>query len=73
MSAEVIVTKRSVRVCGVMRQTAYVLWRDMYYRDPALFGSQAVVDRHIDLISASLRIPRSQLHVVRSLISPAQA
>ncbi|KAG8628009.1 hypothetical protein KVT40_003882 [Elsinoe batatas] len=37
--------------------------RDVYYHDPALFGSQATVDRHIDLIAAALGVKRSELNV----------
>lgn len=38
---------------------------DMYYRDPALFGNQAVVDRYVDMIAVHLRVSRSVLHVVQ--------
>lgn len=37
--------------------------RDLYYRDPALFGSQAVVDRYVDSIAYTLNVPRATLHV----------
>lgn len=37
--------------------------RDIYYRDPALFGSQAVVDRYVDNIAYTFRVSRSTLHV----------
>jgi len=39
---------------------------DMYYRDPALFGKQSVVDRYIDQIALAFDIPRSCLNVVSS-------
>lgn len=36
---------------------------DLYYRAPSLFRSQQVVDRHIDLIASTFRVPRSALSV----------
>ena len=39
----------------------------MFYRDPALFGSQAVVDRYVDSFAASFGVPRSDLNVVISI------
>lgn len=49
--------------------------RDVYYRDPALFGRQSVVDRHIDSIASSLNVPRADLNIVRYMtqgwLSPA--
>ena len=38
--------------------------RDIYYRDPALFGKQSHVDRYIDNIALTLDVPRSALNVV---------
>lgn len=35
----------------------------MYYRDPALFGSQSVVDRYVDDIASTFNVPRSSLNV----------
>ena len=37
--------------------------RDVYYRDPALFGTQAVVDRYVDSIAYTLNVSRAMLHV----------
>ncbi|KAK5694835.1 endodeoxyribonuclease [Elasticomyces elasticus] len=37
--------------------------RDMYYRDPALFGSQTHVDRYVDDITFTFNVPRSALNV----------
>ncbi|KAK5119873.1 hypothetical protein LTR85_007199 [Meristemomyces frigidus] len=37
--------------------------RDIYYRDPALFGSQAHVDRYVDDIAFTFGVPRSALNV----------
>ncbi|GAB7346992.1 hypothetical protein MBLNU459_g3144t1 [Dothideomycetes sp. NU459] len=37
--------------------------RDLYYRDPALFGKQSVVDRYVDYISSAFGIPRSLMNV----------
>jgi DNA topoisomerase VI subunit A len=38
--------------------------RDIYYRNPALFGNQGIVDRIVDGLAYTLLIPRSCLHVV---------
>ncbi|EME81708.1 uncharacterized protein MYCFIDRAFT_138655, partial [Pseudocercospora fijiensis CIRAD86] len=37
--------------------------RDMFYRDPALFGSQKHVDRYVDDIAFTFGVPRSTLNV----------
>lgn len=37
--------------------------RDLYYRDPALFGNQGVVDRYVDSIAYTLGVPRALLNV----------
>jgi meiotic recombination protein SPO11 len=37
--------------------------RDIYYRDPALFGSQNVVDRYVDDIALTFGMTRSSLNV----------
>ena len=37
--------------------------RDIYYRDPALFGSQSSVDRYVDDIACTFDVPRSMLNV----------
>ncbi|KAF2095945.1 DNA topoisomerase IV, alpha subunit, partial [Rhizodiscina lignyota] len=36
---------------------------DLYYRHPALFGTQAVVDRYVDDIACTFGVPRAALHV----------
>ncbi|KAH9831066.1 Meiotic recombination protein SPO11 [Teratosphaeria destructans] len=36
---------------------------DIYYRDPALFGSQSHVDRYVDDIAFTFGIPRSALNI----------
>ena len=38
--------------------------RGIYYRDPALFGGQEVVDRNVDRIAATFGVRRSCLNVV---------
>lgn len=38
--------------------------RDVYYKDPALFQTQATVDRIIDDIAYSFRLPRAAFNVV---------
>lgn len=37
--------------------------RDIYYRDPALFGRQSHVDRYVDNIAYTFGVTRSALHV----------
>lgn len=37
--------------------------RDIYYRDPALFGNQGVVNRYVDSIAYALNVPRAMLHI----------
>ncbi|KAK4972493.1 hypothetical protein LTR28_012605 [Elasticomyces elasticus] len=37
--------------------------QDIYYRDPALFGKQAVVDRNVDDIACTFGAPRSFLNI----------
>jgi meiotic recombination protein SPO11 len=41
------------------------IFRDIYYRDVALFGTQAVVDRVIEVLAATLGVARAELGVVR--------
>ncbi|XP_071964892.1 meiotic recombination protein SPO11-like [Antedon mediterranea] len=38
--------------------------RDIYYRDPQLFGSQSVVDELADNIACMLSVPRHHLHLL---------
>lgn len=38
--------------------------RDIYYRDPALFGRQSHVDRYVDNIAYTFGVTRSALHVI---------
>lgn len=41
--------------------------RNIYYQDVALFKSQLVVDRYVDLLAYTFGVQRVQLHVVRTL------
>jgi meiotic recombination protein SPO11 len=41
--------------------------RDIYYRDPALFSHQAVVDRYVDDLAFTFGISRAFLNVVRAI------
>lgn len=45
--------------------------REIYYRHPALFANQAVVDRYVDDIAFTFGASRSLLNVVR-ILSHAQ-
>lgn len=40
------------------------LARDIYYKDPALFVKQSIVDRYVEDISFTFSVPRSALCVV---------
>lgn len=44
--------------------------RNIYYRDPALFKSQHVVDRYVDILAFTLGVRRADLNVVSSLSLP---
>ncbi|KAE9966239.1 hypothetical protein EG328_009080 [Venturia inaequalis] len=37
--------------------------RDLYYRDPALFSNQTVVDRYVDDLACTFGVPRALLNV----------
>lgn len=41
-----------------------ILLRNIYYKDPALFKSQSVVDRYIDIVAYTLGVQRAALNVV---------
>lgn len=38
--------------------------RDIYYKDPSLFGKQDAVDRYVDDLAYTFEVPRSALNVV---------
>ena len=40
-----------------------MLFSDVYYRDPGLFGSQTVVNRYVDSIATWFSVPRSDLNI----------
>ncbi len=40
----------------------------MYYRDPALFLKQPVVDRYVDDLAYTMEVPRDALNVVSKVI-----
>ncbi|KXT17015.1 hypothetical protein AC579_7417 [Pseudocercospora musae] len=46
-----------------LRNDVVISKRDMFYRDPALFGSQRHVDRFVDDIALTFAVPRSALNV----------
>ena len=43
--------------------------RDIFYKDPQLFVTQAVVDRQVDDLAFTLGVERSGLNVVREMMS----
>lgn len=48
----------------VLRVTDSESDREIYYRDPALFGRQSHVDRYVDIIARTFEVPRAALHVI---------
>ena len=44
-----------------------IIGRDIYYKDPALFLKQAVVDRYVDDVAYMFGVKRVQLNVVREI------
>lgn len=38
--------------------------RNIYYQDPALFKTQRVVDRYVDILAYTFEVPRAALNVV---------
>ncbi|THZ62229.1 DNA topoisomerase IV, alpha subunit [Aureobasidium pullulans] len=48
---------------ALLNERAGITVSDLYYRDPALFGKQATVDRYVDQIAAAFAVPRSSLNV----------
>ncbi|KAK3070766.1 endodeoxyribonuclease [Teratosphaeriaceae sp. CCFEE 6253] len=48
---------------GALRTGVTISKRDIYYRDPALFGSQTHVDRCVDDIAYTFSVPRFALNV----------
>ncbi|KAL1925327.1 uncharacterized protein VTP21DRAFT_210 [Calcarisporiella thermophila] len=63
---------RVVEICYEMlannvvctKRHGLVTARDIYYKDMALFGSQAVIDKVIDELSRMLTVPRSCLNII---------
>jgi hypothetical protein len=47
--------------------------RELYYRDPNLFRSQATVDRYLGYITRSFGVQRPMLNVVSGFSSPFNA
>ncbi|XP_029911931.1 meiotic recombination protein SPO11 isoform X2 [Myripristis murdjan] len=48
----------------LIQSNSYATKRDIYYKDPQLFGSQRNVDFIVDDISCMLKVPRRTLHVL---------
>ncbi|KAG0269386.1 endodeoxyribonuclease [Actinomortierella ambigua] len=57
-----------IRIMDIIHESVqkdvYITKRDMYYRDVVTFRQQAVVDRGIDDLASTFKVPRSSLHVV---------
>lgn len=41
-----------------------IAFRNIYYKDPALFKSQATVDKYVDIFAFTFDLQRSDLNVV---------
>ncbi|RMZ31040.1 hypothetical protein D0859_04839 [Hortaea werneckii] len=52
---------RLIAILALATLTWYT--RDIYYRDVALFGKQAIVDRYVDDLAFTFIVPRSALNV----------
>ncbi|RMZ07419.1 hypothetical protein D0860_05119 [Hortaea werneckii] len=52
---------RLIAILALATLTWYT--RDIYYRDVALFGKQAIVDRYVDDLAFTFNVPRSALNV----------
>jgi meiotic recombination protein SPO11 len=64
LSKKVTLSKRHGRTLGLPSSRSVLTSdRDIYYRDPALFGSQTAVDRYVDDIAFAFGVPRSTLNV----------
>jgi meiotic recombination protein SPO11 len=64
LRSDVVVSKRSLLHDKILLPgKALIGHRDVYYRDPALFGSQQIVDRYVDDIALTFGITRSSLNV----------
>ncbi len=46
-----------------------VSFRNIYYKDPSLFKTQAVVDRCVDSLAYTFDVPRAKLNVVSASVS----
>ncbi len=44
--------------------------RNIYYKDPSLFKTQAVVDRCVDTLAYTFDVPRAKLNIVRETSAP---
>ncbi|KAL2040644.1 hypothetical protein N7G274_006623 [Stereocaulon virgatum] len=56
-----------IRILGLMHEAlcddVMVSKRNIYYKDPALFKTQAVVDRYVDILAYTFGVQRSALNV----------
>ncbi|KAI7103865.1 DNA topoisomerase IV, alpha subunit [Hortaea werneckii] len=59
----VVVMRMLELIHEALRTGVTISKRDIYYRDVALFGTQAVVDRYVDDIAFTFNVPRSALNV----------
>ncbi|PSK36574.1 hypothetical protein B9Z65_1757 [Elsinoe australis] len=46
-----------------LKTAAPVSKRDVFYHDPALFATQATIDRHVDMIASAFGVTRADLNV----------
>ena len=62
-----LITKRFVILAGRVLNDGLVTdkgWRSIYYDNPGLFGTQAVVNAIVDDIAYTIGVDRTALHVV---------
>ena len=76
LSSNVVISKRYRRPSSASEQGRVALRqrlsflltiscnRNIYYRDPALFKKQSVVDRYVDILAFTFGVQRAALNVV---------
>lgn len=71
LASGVVISKRycDLRMLSALNadvECTYTPWwsRYIYYQDPALFKTQRVVDRYVDILAYTFEVPRTALNVV---------
>ncbi|PNS21208.1 hypothetical protein CAC42_3546 [Sphaceloma murrayae] len=59
-----VVVKMLDLIRDALRDDVTISKRDLFYQDPALFGSQSTIDRYVDSIAAAFGVRRAELNVI---------